>query len=742
MSGTKGLFVKFFFCLLLAVFSSSLNGETISIFYDFQLPQAGFAAGQIEKSAHQKKFTVKRLPLEKWQENRGTCIYLGLSSDKTIPAEMRKDLPGSKSESFVVGKSGGRIYYAIGADSGGLMYGGCEIAELIACCGLEGINNKKYEPYMQMRGTKFNIPLDVRTPSYTDVCDSAQNNIAEMWSFDFWREYLDTLATYRYNYVSLWSLHPFPSMVKVAEYPDAALDDVQKSTVKWKEFYSLNGMNFDSPEILNNAETLKKITIEEKIEFWRRVMRYGKERNIDFYVVTWNIFDYGTGGKYGITDDINNKTTIDYFRKSVKQMFVTYPDLKGIGLTTGENMHSATTKEKEDWAWNTYGLGVLDAAELFPGRKISFIHRQHQTGAVDIAEKFKPLIDHPDIDFIFSFKYAQAHVMSCTTQPYHAGFVKDLRSKGDLKTIWTLRNDDNYQYRWGAPDFVREFIKNIPYDVSMGYYYGSDQWIWGREFLSLNPESPRRLEIDKHWYHWMMWGRLGFDPDLPNERFVKLIKNRFKDSSAELIFTAWQEASMIYPKVTGYHWGALDFQWYIEACKSSPGYAKTESGFHDVNRFISLPPHESTGYISIPDYVECKLAGKEVKGISPEQVADQIHKHSDTALKIIGEMVRSPNSEHGKTLFDIYIIGTLGKYYAHKISGALELEMYRQGKNELSKTAAVKELTKAAEYWNQYVFAAKEAYKNPLWTNRVGRVDWDKLTKEVQKDIEIARGAK
>lgn len=44
-----------------------------------------------------------------------------------------------------------------------------------------------------MRGTKFNIPLDVRTPSYTDVCDAAQNNIIEMWNFDFWKEYIDNV---------------------------------------------------------------------------------------------------------------------------------------------------------------------------------------------------------------------------------------------------------------------------------------------------------------------------------------------------------------------------------------------------------------------------------------------------------------------------------------------------------------------------------------------------------------------
>ncbi len=81
---------------------------------------------------------------------------------------------------------------------------------------------------MERRGTKFNIPLDLRTPSYTDVSDVAQLNIAEMWNLEFWKEYIDNLARYRYNFISLWSLHPFPSMVRVPGYEDVALDDVQR----------------------------------------------------------------------------------------------------------------------------------------------------------------------------------------------------------------------------------------------------------------------------------------------------------------------------------------------------------------------------------------------------------------------------------------------------------------------------------------------------------------------------------
>ena len=36
---------------------------------------------------------------------------------------------------------------------------------------------------------------------------------------------------------------------------------------------------------------------------------------------------------------------------------------------------------------------------------------------------------------------------------------------------------------------------------------------------------------------------------------------------------------------------------------------------------------------------------------------------------------------------------------------------------------------------------ARATYRNPLWTNRVGIVDWDEIDAEVKKDIEIARGS-
>ncbi len=638
-----------------------------------------------------------------------------------------------KTEGFQIAKEG-NVIKIIAADEAGAMYGGMEVAEQILISGIDGITEQTQNPHMERRGTKFNIPLDLRTPSYTDVSDVAQLNILEMWNLEFWKEYIDNLARYRYNFISLWSLHPFPSMVRVPGYEDVALDDVQRSTHDWEENYNTNGTGFCSPEILADPEVLLKITMDEKIEFWKKVMAYGKSRNVEFYLVTWNIFVHGAKDKYGITDKIDNPITRDYFRKSVKQMFVTYPDLGGIGLTTGENMRGKSTEEKEDWAFETYGRGVMDAAAEMPDRKFTFIHRQHQTGAQEIAKIFKPLVDNKNIEFIFSFKYAKAHVMSATTQPYHEDFVNDI---GDMKTIWTLRNDDNYYYRWGAPDFVRDFIKNIPIEFSRGFYYGSDQWVWAREFTMKEPEGERQIEIVKHWYHWMMWGRLGYNPELSNDRFAHILQSRFPETDGEKLLSAWQEASMIYPTTTGFHWGAWDAQWYIEACKSRPRFAQNETGFHDVNRFINLPPHKNSGFQSIPDFVKMTIDGGSTELKTPLEVVEKLHKHANNAMTILEALEDGENRELEVTLHDIRTMALLGKYYAFKIAGSTQFALYRETKNKKYQNAAIIELENALEAWKLYTETALQQNINPIWTNRVGYVDWAKATEWVAQDITI-----
>ena len=737
-------------CLPALLLASHVEAANAVIHFDASSAPTRFAVAEIEAALRTRGYEVFR------HDSRRDEIYAGhpdlLVRFESAAHSAVGKIPDLATEGFALRREGParQVYVVIESkDAGGAMYGGLELAEQIRVGGVNGVKNLSRNPSMAMRGTKFNIPLDLRSPSYSDMSDSAQENIATVWDFDFWRDYLDALARDRYNYVSLWNLHPFPSMVKVPGFPDVALHDVWRSKIKFDEDYSTRTIGLLTPAMLANKEVVKQLTIDQKIDFWRRVMQYAKDRNIDFYVMTWNVYTYGVDGKYGITDAIDNPKTVDYFRASVREMFRTYPLLRGIGLTAGENMGDASAyysggtdsfDAKENWLMATYGQGVLDAARAEPKRQFRLIHRQHESRAQDIAAKFKPLRTLPNVDFVFSFKYAQAHALSSTTQTFHRGYLETL---GDLKTLWTIRNDDALMFRWADPDFVREFLKNIPGEKTQGFYVGSDMWVWGREFLDRNPHTPRQLEIDKHWLHTLLWGRLGYDFTLDDQRIGSLVAQRFPGVDGSRLLDAWRKASMVYPLVTGFHWANFDFQWYIEACRSRPEPAKTASGFHSVETFITQPVHPGTTNITIPKYVDAISHGVSPEGTTPVEVARRIDGVTNAALEQLEPLAASSsakrNAELAATLEDIRAMALLGRYYAAKIRGATSLALYRETRKPEHQAEAVKNLTRAAEVWKDYTARAAARYRNPLWTNRVGIVDWKELDAEVDRDITIAR---
>ncbi|MDB4584522.1 hypothetical protein N9164_15330, partial [Draconibacterium sp.] len=630
----------FLFFLSTVLFLSCQQREQgVAVIFDENSKQVEFAVEQLEKAFDSKQIIFTKNPEKK--SDATIQIVLTTVKDNSIPKDL--NLPEKNYEQgFSIRKvkeKGTSIIYVIGGGSVGTMYGGFELAEIITFDGIEGIQDADCEPYIGKRGLKMNIPLDARTPSYADCGDAAQQNIAVMWDMEFWKEQLDNMALQRYNTLTLWTPHPFPSLVKVPEYPDIALDDVKIADIDWKEWFPKYaggaGEHSVTPEILENLKTIKKITIEEKIKFWREVMQYAHDRGIEFHFITWNIFTWAADGKYGITRSIDNEITTDYMRKSVRTLFETYPLLAGIGVTAGENMKGLSPDEKEQWLWKTYGMGVMDAKKAFPDRPIRFIHRYWQSKIPEITKHFEGFDE--DVEFNFSFKYAKARLYANT----HPGFVDEILKdapKG-TKWWWNLRNDDIFYFRWGDADYVREFIKNLPpAEQTEGFHMGSDGYVWGREFVSTEPESPRQLEIDKHWYSFMLWGRLAYNPNLSNDFFGKVMQQRFPGKPAQKLQEVWARASKIILAVNREHWHDWDFQWAVEACSGR------------------------LNYHAITD--ECWKAGG-------AKAADEIQAHSDYVLKELVELQKIKGDKTWqRTLGDVEAMAHLGNYYAEKIRAA------------------------------------------------------------------------
>ncbi|TDF92752.1 carbohydrate-binding family 6 protein [Paenibacillus piri] len=649
-------------------------------------------------------------------------------------------LPSLDPEGYVVRiqqVEGQTLCRVIGADATGTMYGGLDVAEAIRHGEtIDELRDYHKNPFISRRGIKFNIPLDARTPSYSDNGDAAQHNIAEMWSKPFWEEFLDQMALHRFNTLSLWNLHPFPSMVQVPEYPDIALQDVKRTTVPFKA--EIRGQGMSTAETLSHLTTVKEMSIAEKISFWREVMQYASDRGVQIYIITWNIFTYGTeGNRYGIDDRQNNETTIDYFRASVRSLLETYPLLAGIGVTAGENMqHLESPYSDEEWLWRTYGEAVMDIKRDNPERRIHFIHRAHETSLSTIKEAFRA---YPDT-FTYSYKYSLAHMYSSVTPPfiYKDGFIREL-PKGN-KTWLTVRDDDFYYFRWGNPEFARQYILGMPpSDQLAGFYMGPDGIIWGREFVSTEPDSPRQSMIAKLWYCFSIWGRLSYDPALPDQLFVRQLGARYPEVGSRPLYEAWTTASKIIPLVTTFHWkgNSLDFQWYPEACYSNPGY----KGFHTVEHFIEDAPMPDSGLMGIPEYVDHLRSQRPMWGITPLQVVDDLHTYARRTLQLIDGIGGGKDKELRLLLGDLQAMSFLGHYYAAKIKGAVELHLYRTSSDLDCQRRSMEYLLQASAYWKEYASLTAKQYVPQILTRQGSKtVDVQQLSEQVDKDITIAAG--
>lgn len=257
------------------------------------------------------------------------------------------------------------------------------------------------------------------------------------------------------------------------------------------------------PAMLADHEVVKRMTIDEKIEFWRWVMQQAADRGIRVYVFTWNVFTFGAEGKHGISEGMGNEITKRYFRASVREMVKNYPLLAGMGVSAGEGMpEKMDSKAKEAWLWDTYGEGVRDALKDDPKRDFSMIHRFHWTAQGDILEAFK---DYPGT-FEFSFKHSVAHMYSIPNPPFIQPLLDGLAP--GRKTWLTVRNDDVYMFRFGGPAYARDYILTMPpEDKLAGFYMGPDGYVWGRDFLERRPApGDRPLVLEEQWYSFMLWG--------------------------------------------------------------------------------------------------------------------------------------------------------------------------------------------------------------------------------------------
>jgi len=708
--------------IILFCTSYPASAKTVRIYNDTSSVQANYAAGMLRKILLKEGYSIQNT-----QADYNISILI-------TPGRLSK-------EAYKILPEGNEIIIT-GGDRRGIIYGTLELAdELRNGIRLKNIKAKSESTNLHFRAIKFDLPWD--TYRHSIALDLHQKTCSDL---KFWRAFLDKMAENRFNVLTLWNLHPYTYMIKPKDFPEASpWNDEQMQ--KWKRLF-------------------------------KGIFRMAKERGIDTYLVPFNIFvspqfakahnvemfnlqhDYFVKGD---TSEIIKK----YTRECVTQVLNEYPNLTGMGLTLGEGMGGMTPQQREDWIQQTIIKGMSLA-----NRKSKLIHRipfSGNTGSLGATTiKMEQITRNEiekeaDMSFIedpvwASLKFNWSHPHSTTTLiKVHGGklygtYFKPVPTK--YKMIWTVRDEDFYCLRWGVASFVRKHIKRNTHSYVGGYIIGSETYIPAKNYFTKPGfKVDWKYAFQRQWLYYKLWGRLLYNSDTPDSVFKQGFIRRY-GKKAGILFKASSLAGKTLLRIGASFDCTWDFTLYSEGFMALDT-TKHRVEYISVNRQISQPPFD-TSYVSIKNYVNAILSGKTFKKYqtTPIEVAEELERDCAEALALIKNVDTTNNNS---LMFEVADIGTwanLGLFFAQKIRGAVDLQIYHVHGGEGNKQNAVKHLEKALHYWDVIVAITTPLYKDmPLvdysqqdgksWkVNNKLRFHWRLLRPDVAKDVEIAKNAK
>ena len=654
----------------------------VSIAIDKNSPMEVFGASKIEETLRRLSLTPQII--DKSATTGREQIRLSIVSP-TEDTEIRK-------EGFRISKID-NTYMLTAIDNAGAMYGLMDLAEQIEMKkGPSSIREKIVNPRFQFRAIKFNLPW----VSYREN-ESLQVNSELCKDLNMWRAFLDMMAENRFNALTLWSLHPFPYLIKAKNFPKATPFS-DSELAEWKEF-------------------------------WTALFRMAKERGIDTYIINWNIIvsksfreHYGEGNTGLWADGYTSPQIEKYTRETVTQLINEYPDLTGLGITMGEAMQGWSGEQETGWMEKTFFAGIRAA-----DRKVKFIYRAALDGD---HRPHRNAIDHCGLDtpenpiiVELKFNWSHAHSTTALVKAHGGGTGEEYWTNPaptHHKMAWMMRNEDFFRLRWGEPDFIREHIEVNGQDYVGGYFIGSECYIPAKDIYHKqnHPHVNWKYAFERQWLYYKQWGRLLYDPTTSDAVFVNAFNQRFPGNTGSQMVEAYKLSTRTTQRIASFFDFTWDHSFYTE------GFIGNKRDFITLQEVIDANPIEPK-FVSIKEYGD----GSRNFGdkITPLQLASALEADNQKALSIVNDISTS-NETLKCEIEDVKAWAHLGLYFAKKIHAAVAM-------NQSKKTDAVRYITEAQQHWGDLVTVTDKHIQSSHLAITRGYFHWKNYQNAVDVDV-------
>jgi len=577
-------------------------------------------------------------------------------------------------------------------------------------------------PRFPFRAVKFNLPwMGYREHASLQLHDATCRDLG------FWAGFLDMMADNRFNVLSLWSQHPFHLLVRPIGFPEAWIAD-DAEFAGWQAF-------------------------------WRGLFALAKERDIETYLVNWNIFvppgfarahglDYSHDGTTHYGDGDRSEAVKGLTRTSITQVIDEYPDLSGLGITLGERMGGMTPQEREDWLLETFAAGMKAAR-----RPVKFIHRgplSADKGSGGSTSADSIAITRAGISAmglaspaVVELKYNWSHGHSTPhLRIVHGGAIADgywNPPPQDYRLAWTVRNEDFFVLRWGEPGFIRDFIANNGQPWVTGCFIGSECSIPADEYV-MRPEvnAPWRYAYQRQWLFWRLWGRLLHDPATPDAVFTADFDARYGAGTGAGLLAASARACRMPLRFASFIEITWDFTSYAEGFLRPVGQPEGKGPFLGIDELIRMRPVEPT-LMGIDEFLVDAGGAHAAGRLTPLQLAAELERDGTEALALI-----VPFAERGGAiafeLVDLRIWAGLSRYFAAKLRGAVALARFRRGDGPGAGAEALAALEGALTHWDEVIAASAPVHREvPLIHTGETPFSWARYRSAVEDDLAVAR---
>ncbi|WP_415907455.1 hypothetical protein [Oleiharenicola sp. Vm1] len=588
-------------------------------------------------------------------------------------------VPGSaQPEGFTITAPPGGTITVTGADDSGALYGCLELAARLQA-GQPLPPRLADAPQFLLRGPCIGMQKTYLLPG-RKVYEYPYTPEEFPFFYDqaTWTEYLDTLADLRMNTLYLWNGHPFASLVKLPDYPEAL--EV-------------------TPE-----------TFARNVAMFRWLAAECDRRGIwlvqQFYSI---LISKPLAEKHGLSTQLHawNDLAADYTRKSIAAFVREYPNV-GLMPCLGEALQEQATQTR--WMTEVILPGVKDGmAAAGLTHEPPVIMRTHATDATKVMPEALKVYRNLYTEAKFNGESLTTWEPRGVRQQLHLAMSR--LGSTHIANVHILANLEPFRY--GDVEFIQKSVVAMRDRLGARglHLYPLFYWDWPVS-PDIAPTPLRQWERD--WIWFAAWARYAWNPDRPadGERayWTARLAEHYGAAAAPHILDAYNAAGECAPRI-------LRRYGITEGNRQTMSLGMTLDQLVRPEKYREFPElweSQSPPGERLKEFAEREAKGLPHEGETPPSINAEVLAFAARAVAAIdaaAPLVTRNREEFARLRNDVRAIDAMSQFYVAKTRAALAVLRYGYSRKIDDMRAAQDRLGESVGYFRQLTALTKDSYQ-------------------------------